>query len=272
MKLRTFIYQCAALVLISIGAVAAPRPCPGPNKVPQRDGTYDFTYESWIRKYQNRDHWDFGRCVENKLAAFEMYVDWKKTGVIGWAKPQDKVDTTVDSPSPDYDLIPTALWYGTAPTKIDTEYRETKPVRGKSPDSVKSRIHMAIPTDSKRAAATLISIEVEFMSEVSGGPGGYKYYYAWTDSEAKERAPVRFRWEGLSKLLSTAEVHRPERLELSAEENSVSFASKEPPVYGVTLVEFLDGKGETVVGTAPVATYHPTNVNVSTLVMHEGKQ
>lgn len=264
MRPQAVVRQCALLALLSISAVAAPRPCPGPNKVPQRDGTYDFTYESWIRKYPDRDHWDFGRCVENKLTNLEMYVDWTKTGVKGWAKPQDKVDTTVDSPSRDYDLLHADLWYGSAPTKIDTEYRETKPAGGSSPDSVKSRIHMAVPSDPKRVAATLISIEVEFRSDVSGGADGYKYRYAWSDSLAKERPPVRFRWEGLSKLLSTAEVHRPERFELSAEENGVSFVSKAPPVYDVTLVEFLDKYGETVVGTAPVATYHPANISVPT--------
>jgi hypothetical protein len=98
-----------------------------------------------------------------------MYVDWMKTGVKGWAKPQDKVDTTVDSPSPDYKLLPTDLWYGSAPTKIGTEYRETKQAKGSSPDTVRSRIHMAVPADPKHAAATLVSIEVEFMSEVWGG-------------------------------------------------------------------------------------------------------
>lgn len=264
--MKTFTPQWVVLLVLSASALAAPRPCPGPNKVPQRDGTYDFTYESWVRKYEDRDHWDFGRCVENKLTDLEMYVDWKNTGVKGWAKPQDKVDTTVDSPSPDYDLIPTDLWYGSAPTRIDTKYRETKPTSGKSPDSVKSRIHMAVPADPKRAAATLISIEVEFMSEVSGGPGDYKYQYVWSDSLAKERNPVRFRWEGLSKMLSAAEIHRSEHFELSAEENGLSFLSKAPPAYDVTLVEFLDKEGETVVGTAPVATYHPANVDVPTVL------
>ena len=266
MRAQAVVRQCAMLALLSVSAVAAPRPCPGPNKVPQRDGTYDFTSESWIRKYPDRDHWDFGRCVENKLTNLEMYVDWKKTGVKGWAKPQDKVDTTVDSPSRDYELLPTDLWYGSAPTKIGTEYRETKQARGSSPDAVRSRIHMAVPADPKHAAATLISIEVEFMSEVSGGPSGYKYRYAWMDSEAKERAPVRFRWEGLSKLLSVAEIHGPERFELSAKGDESSFLSKAPPTYDVTLVEFLDKEGETVVGTAPVATYHPANVSLPTVL------
>jgi len=125
---------------------------------------------------------------------------------------------------------------------------------------------MAVPADPKHAAATLISIEVEFMSEVSGGPSGYKYRYAWMDSEAKERAPVRFRWEGLSKLLSVAEIHGPERFELSAKGDESSFLSKAPPTYDVTLVEFLDKEGETVVGTAPVATYHPANVSLPTVL------
>jgi hypothetical protein len=272
MKPGGVICQCALLTLLSIGAVAAPRSCPGPNKVPQRDGTYDFTYESWIRKYPDRDHWDFGRCVENKLTTLEMYVDWEKTGVKGWAKPQDKVDTTVDSLSPDYDLIPTDLWYGSAPTRIDTKYRETKVARGVSPDTVNSRVHMAVPSDPKHASATLISIEVRFMSEVSGGPDGYRYRYTWTDLLAKERAPVRFRSEGLSKLLSAAEVRQPERLDLTAEESGVSFVSKAPPAYAVTLVEFLDKEGETVVGTAPVAMYHPENVNVPIVLDNDRKQ
>lgn len=44
----------------------------------------------------------------------------------------------------------------------------------------------------------------------------------------------------------------------------MSFVSKAPPVYDVTLVEFLD-KYETVVGTAPVAMYHPANIRVPTM-------
>lgn len=258
------------LLLLSSVGLATAGPCPGPNKTPHHDGTYDFTYESWVKKYENRDHWDFGRCVENKLATKEMYVDWKNTGVLGWAKPKDKVDSAVESPSPDYDLLPTDLWYGAGPTKIDAPYREKKPEQKVTPDVVKSRVHMAVPEDAKRAAETLVSIEVEFTSEVSPDAEGLKYRYSWSDALAKDRAPVRFRWEGLTLLLSTTGTRPPEQLRLTADRFEVSFVTKTPPAYAVTLVEFLDRDGKTVVGTAPVATYHPSGVNLPPLPKYDG--
>lgn len=257
------------LLSLSVGNIAVARTCPGPNKTPHRDGTYDFTYESWVKKYDNRDHWDFGRCVENKLDKLEMYVDWKKTGVVGWAKPSDTVDITVDSPTPDADLLPTDLFYGSGLTRIDAPYRERKQTKKAGQEAVTSHIHMAIPQDSKRPAETLVSLEVEFASQVQRDAKGFRYSYRWTDAAAKDRAPVAFRWESLATLLSASGAKPPQTLRLSIEKSEVSFVSNDAPVYDITLVQFLDRNGETVVGTAPVATYHPSGVTLPPLYKND---
>jgi hypothetical protein len=272
-KFRRLLTQFAITLTMCgiLSELAAGGACPGPNKVPHRDGTYDFTYESWIRKYPQRDHWDFGRCVENKLSTIEMYVDWKNTGVKGWAKPDDRVDSAVESPNDDYDLLKTDLWYGAAPARIDTQYREVKPRKEVPPGTVRSYVYMAVPLNPKHAAETLVSIEVEFTSTSEKIPQGFKYIYQWSDSLATDRAPIRFRWKSLSTLLSATKTPNPERMQLSTEKSAVSFVSVAPPAYDVTVVEFLDRQGETVVGTAPVATYHPSDIYVP-MVPDDGKQ
>lgn len=260
-----------SLLVFSCVNLAAENACPGPNKVPHKDGTYDFTYESWVKKYQSGDYWNFGRCVENKLTTLEMYVDWENTGVSGWAKPKDTVYAVVESPSSLYKLLPTDLWYGSGPRKINAPYRETKVGRAVVPGAVKSLVHMAVPENSMRVAETLVSIEVEFTSEVMPEPKGFKYSYSWSDALAKDRAPVRFRWRGLALLLSATATRPPEQLRLLAHKSEVSFVSMAPPTYGVTLVEFLAQEGEKVVGTAPIATYHPSNVNLPPMPGHDGE-
>jgi hypothetical protein len=264
-------FTVLAISTLLVGRLAG-SPCPGPNKVPQRDGTYDFTYESWIRKYQHRDHWDFGRCVENRLSTLDMLVDWRGTGVKGWARPNDRVDAGIESPNRDYDLIGTDLWYGSGPRRIDSQYRAPKPQKRAGPGTASSYVYMAIPANLKRPAETLVSIEVEFLSAVEETPEGFRYRYQWSDSLATDRAPVRFRWDALSKLLSAVGKSNFEQHELTAEKSDVSFVSKAPPAYDIALMELLDSDGETAVGTTPIATYHPSDVDVPQLPTNEWKK
>src|SRR5207302_559908 len=135
-----------------------------------------------------------------------------------------------------------------------------------------SYMHMAVPENPKRAAETLVSIEVEFASDVWSGSNGFNYSFRWTDALATNRSPVRFRWKGLTTVLSATSTRQPERLQLSVDKSGVSFVSKAPPAYDITLVEFLDREGETVVGTAPVAIYHPADVDVPTVPPYDGKR
>src|SRR5262249_1107779 len=152
----------------------------GPNQVPHQDGTYDFTYESWVRKSQQADHYDFGRCVQNN-GSVEMYVDWKNTQVIGWARPKDRVYAQVDSLSPEFDLLDTDLWYRSKPERINAPYREVKKPKSISPGKLRSTVEMPIPTDSERGVSSLVAVLAQFTSEISSGPEGYTYTYGWRD-------------------------------------------------------------------------------------------
>lgn len=250
----------AILLIATFGTSSEGKECPGPNKVPHKDGTYDFTYESWVKPQPNRDHYDFGRCVQNNLQDRSMFVDWKRTKVKGFAKPNDLVDAGVESPSKDFDLLDTTLWYGAAPAPINNaQYREVKQGAKPQQTSVRSWVRMAVPTDATNAEKTLVSIDAIFISDVLTLPDGhFLYRYLWRDLLAGTRKPVPFVWRSapvLQAVKAFGEV--PEVLPLASTMTGVFIIDPAPPAYGVAVVEFRDDQRR-VVGSAPAALYYPS--------------
>jgi hypothetical protein len=244
-----------AAFLVPAGS-AASRDCPGPNQVPHRDGTYDFTYESWIKKQPDRDHYDFGRCVKNKLGDRSMFVDWKQTGVKGFAQQDDVVDSVIESVNGDYQIVETKLWYGSTPSAIDAPYRERKEGGQVRYPSVRSAIRMAVPSDGTNPEKTLVTIDAEFISDVLRlANGRFMYRYLWRDLLAGTRKPVGFVWqsESAKQALGEFDVKEPA---LDRSMQGAFIIDKRPPAYSVRIVEFLD-QAKRVVGTGPVAVYYP---------------
>src|SRR5262249_19591737 len=136
--------------------------CPGPNHVKHRTAVHDFTYESWVKpKDPGHECFLFGRCVYNKNKK-GMFVDWKKTLVKGYARPVCHAE--IESPEGKAELTQTALWFGAAPEKIDTKYREVKKGKPRDCGPLQSRIRMSVPRNRSDPEKTLVAIDVEFTS------------------------------------------------------------------------------------------------------------
>jgi hypothetical protein len=240
--------------------------CPGPNKDHHADGTYDFTYESWVKKPAKSDHHDFGRCVQNKLTSIEMFVDWKGPVLKGFAKPNDSVFTEIQSPDSKFVVKNSDLWYGSSPFKMNAPYREvatsqqpkTERPQEHKDTSLRSMIHMAIPTDITRAAETLVSVDAEFYADVSPSPTqeAFIYKYGWRDFLTDPRGPISFRWQSASVERGMREKNI-EELRLQNEPREIIIIDRSIPAYAITIVEFLD-RSNMVVGSAPVAIYYPS--------------
>jgi hypothetical protein len=248
------------MLTLAFGAVADEKKCSGLNMVPHKDGQYDFTYESWVKRTPNRDHYDFGRCVQNNLKDRSMFVDWKRTNVKGFAKAKDLVESGVESPGKDFDLVDAKLWYGAAPSSLNAPYREVK--QGTKPQhvSVRSWVRMAVPTDSNNPDRTLVSIDANFISDVLKLPNGrFMYRYLWRDPFAATRKPVTFVWrsEAVSRAMRTLD--SPEALPLASDFTGSYVIDPSAAVYGLGVVEFLDEQRR-VVGSAPTALYYPSGL------------
>ena len=250
----------AVVLTVVLGAAADERKCSGPNTVPHKDGQYDFTYESWVKRVPDRDHYDFGRCVQNNLKDRSMFVDWKRTNVKGFAKAQDLVESGIESPSKDFDLVDAKLWYGAAPSSLNAPYREVK--QGTKPQqvSVRSWIRMAVPTDANNPERTLVSIYATFIADVLRLPNGrFMYRYLWRDPLAATRKPISFLWraEAVSRAMKSLDV--PEALPLNTDFTGSYIIDLAAPTYGLGVVEFLDEQRR-VVGSAPTALYSPSSL------------
>lgn len=229
--------------------------CPGPNIQAHNDGTYEFTYESWVKKHHNRDHFDFGRCVFNRKPS-EMFVDWKNTGVHGYAAPI--AEHGVDSPTDTWDLKPTDLWYGARPARIDAPFRDPKDRKAAVTHPLASYIRMAIPSDAATGPKSLIQIRIFFESRISRAPDNkFRYTYAWRDALATSTRPQVFiDWQS-SSVQAAAKASASEMpLTPRVDQQEVSLDSGQPPDYSAVPVLFLD-KNRKVVGSTTASIYFP---------------
>lgn len=253
--------HCAIVLSANLSVFAAPteaKECPGPNKVPHKDGTYDFMYESWVKKHPSRDHFDFGRCVQNHLADRSMFVDWKTTQVKGFARAKDLVDAGVESTTKDFDLIDTTLWYGSAPTSIKAPFREIKQQQQPQQATVRSWARMSVPTDARNAEKTLVPMDFEFISDVAVlANGRFIYRYMWQDNLAGTRKPINFVSQSVTIVRARKLLEMPDRIALKSTSTGSFIVDVAGPAYAVVLIEFLDEFNKAV-GSAPVAIYYPS--------------
>jgi hypothetical protein len=242
--------------------------CPGINATAHKSKPYYFTYESWVQKDKHADFFDFGRCVQTKNDV-DLFVDWKKTQVKGFASPGWPCLHILPSPTADEEIVKSDLWYGAAPDKIVAPFREVKakpevkatPAGKEMPImALESRVKMSIPRRAGRTkdqAQNLTKIDLRFRSSVHRTGNSYEYVYSWqTRMPNPPERPIRFRWMSDS-INKAVESPSDRRLELSGESQTGRLRAMATPEYAVTVVEFLDEAGEQVIATASVALYHP---------------
>lgn len=243
--------------------------CPGINKAKHSDGLYHFTYDSWVKRGENRGLYILGRCVHD-VAKREMFVDWKKTNVKGYATKQNGyvVHTELPSLTNQVVLLDTDLWYGAGPNrKINAPYREAKkPDKPQAADPraefpvLKSRIRIGVPEIKGQRRPNLVSIRAEFTSDVWRlSNGSFLYRYGWRDYLAQEReTKIAFQWNSQSVTLAKARFVRDEGrwLLLDRAVTGVFLVSQSAPGYAVTTVDFLDRESQPA-ASAPVALYFP---------------
>ncbi len=233
--------------------------CPGPDAVAHKADPYFFTYESWVKKQKDGTVFVFGRCVQTKNKV-DLFVDWKKTSVYGYAQPGWPCHHEVPSLSEDSTLVKTQLWYGAAPAKIDAPYKEIKESTSakaveKTPP-LSSRVKMSIPK-IKGSPQSLRRIDVTFFSVVKSEKEGNVYTYSWKTASKTDTRDVRFRWrsQAVARARRMGEKNaEPMQLDKPAQ---LSFRVEARAAYALTVVEFLDERGREVVGKASVAVYYP---------------
>ena len=242
--------------------------CPGPNTRMHKAKPYYFTYESWVKKDPTGSGFIFGRCVQTKNQE-DLFVDWKKTFVKGFATPGWPCHHELPAPKPDSVQVKSDLWYGAAPDKIEVPYEEVKQIVAKGPvpvsgDKLTSRVKMSIPRvagKTPREARQLVRIDVVFVSEAHKKEGKYEYTYTWGPVRGKvEPQPVQFRWRSPSVMKAAQGKAGKEGfalLQFGDGPRTARLLAEAAPAYRVSVVEFLDAEGRQVVGTAPVAIYYP---------------
>src|SRR5215813_9062114 len=243
MPRRVGLLYAIGLVIASIAFLipADAAECPGPNKVPHKDGTYDFMYESWIKKHPNRDHYDFGRCVENHLGDRSMFVDWKRPQVKGFAKAKDVVDAGIESPTNTSELLDSDLWYGSAPTSFNAPYREIKSKPKPQEAAVRSWARMSVPTDGRNAEKTLVEMSFEFISDVTVlANGRFMYRYLWQDNLAGTRKPINFVTRSTTIEHAVKNLEASTYVPLQSKFTGSFIIDNAAPAYAVVAVEFLD--------------------------------
>jgi hypothetical protein len=238
--------------------------CPGPNALPHKDGTYDFTHESWLKKASSAgDKHFFGACVYNNLATGDdMAVNWKDAQLDGWAPPHDCALSVLEGPASGTELsVPSILYYGTGLVPLRVSL--FRPQQTKTPrflDIIKSVLRLAVPRNTKNVRASLTHVDLEFASGVFVlTDGSFLYFYSWLDRRAngRERAPVRFRWnsQAVRRAMAQAKLSADD-LRLTETTRGVTVVNKESPAYSITSVEILDEAGRHA-GGGPVAIYYP---------------
>src|SRR3954447_16984155 len=117
--------QVVLSLLLPLQAGAGPNPddCPDVDPKQVKAQPYHFTYDSWVLPSQGGMGFTFGRCVDTKNG-LDLYVDWTRAGVKGFARPGSPCLYEVPALTPDMTLIdPADFWYGAQPDKTNAPYR-----------------------------------------------------------------------------------------------------------------------------------------------------
>jgi len=262
----------------------------------QKDGVYALEYQSWVEKQGDRQ-FEFGRSVKNDHATSLLFVDWKKTGVKGYARPKDCVFAIFPSLSDAKKTTKTDLWYGAKPRSIRTDFladvradpkkvAKSRRLQYQDLKPLQSRIRVGIPISIKDPRADALTVvDVGFQSDVVkldtpddlGEAGPFLCRILWSDNSSDRKRPnFRIRFSLPEKLLPaktkmvgrlkpprTLLLHSPQwepSREWRRETRALVFLSNGHPVRKKVLVRFLDIDGKEA-ATGQIVVYVPSAVD-----------
>jgi hypothetical protein len=235
------------------------------NTAKHNNAVYDFNYESWVKKSDDGKSFVFGRCVQTNNDK-DLYVDWKKTNLSGFALPNSPCNSQITSPTSDEMAVQTDLLFGVAKEKIVVSYKEVKDKDAYNIEPLISKIKMYVPSVAGKATE-LRKVDAEFVARVEKKGDNFKYTYSWGPAAGKgkgkekqlvDHEQIRFRWvsDSVQKAMKDSG-HKDAPASVFKERENVSLMSASEPAYAVTVIEFLDRAGKEVVGTCPAAVYYP---------------
>jgi hypothetical protein len=272
-------FRASLLLLLPLQAGSGPQTddCPAVDPKPVKAQPYDFTYDSWVRANQSGMDYTFGRCVDSKNG-LDVFIDWKKAGVMGFARPGSPCLYEFPALKPDLVMTdPADLWYGARPDKINAPFRAVD-VKSQSKVSVdpaaspakkspplKSRVKTNIPRKPARVAAQaegFTRVDLNFISTVESKGDDYVYSFVCEPRTPHEAAwPIRLRWmAGTINLAQRLNQEQAMMIELPRdprEPKEWRAQLRGKPEYRIAHIEFLEDQGKQVVASAPVAVYLP---------------
>lgn len=235
---------------------------PGKEATQHKVNPYHFFYESLVKKDDAGKMFTFGRNVLN-MTDKALFVDWRKTNLKGYAPPKGRVVSEIPGPSEEFVLKDSELWYGAAPVKLDTKFKDIKKTED-TREKLQSTIQMCLPKEKAENSA-LYCIDVKFISTVTEEGGEFEYSYSWPDAKAALRMkdiPFQFQNKNVLVFFLNQDKALANKMKLGDVAQTMKFKSKEEPKYHVTTLDFYDQGKKMAVGSAPVALYLPKGLKV----------